>query len=132
MICEAELLWNAERNKLNTKNLISACWGSVALLVNPDSQVSSEFLDSWKNRITAEHGYGKQKHTQQEDPVVTDNGFLNIPWPKLVKDDSALSMDILLATATNPTLKGCPSTYPRIKEIARAWKRDSYGNEQYF
>lgn len=132
LIHEAELLWTAERNKSHSNDRLSANWGCVALLVNPDSQVPAELLEGWKNRVAKEPQYGRLSHTKQEGLTVTDNGFLNIPWPQLLQEVAPLSMDFLFAAATDPTLRGCPPTYPRIKEIVRAWKRDSKGNDQYF
>jgi hypothetical protein len=132
LVQEAELLWAAEQKKSPSNNLLSANWGCVALMVNSDSQVSLDLLDGWRERVTQESQYGKLCHTKQEGLVVTVDGFLNVPWPRLLQEDIPLPMDILLATATNPTLTGDPPTYPRIREIARAWRLDSEGNDRYF
>lgn len=132
LVKEAEFLWAAERKVPRSNNCLSADWGCVALMVNSDSQVSLDLLDGWRERVTQESQYGKLCHMKQEGPAVTADGFLNIPWPRLLQEAIPLPMDILLATATNPTLTGDPPTYPRIREIARAWRLDSEGNDQYF
>ena len=46
------------------------------------------------------------------------SGFLNVTWPR-TQDGSMLAMDLLLATATNPTIDD--GRYPSIEDIAEAW-----------
>jgi hypothetical protein len=132
LIREAEYLWTAEQHQKQPNACISACWGCVALLANPASQIPQDLLDWWKERIAQETNFGKLNHTKSEERCITSTGFLNIPWPRLYEDDSPLPMDILLATATNPTLSDDSASYPRIKEIARAWRQSTIRNEEYF
>ena len=131
LIREVEFLWAAERKKTNIDGTLSASWGCVALLANPDAKLPDQFLDDWTERVSQEKDYGQISHLKSEPEVVSKEGFLQIPWPKTV-ENKLLPLDLLIATATNPTLRGNPPTYPRIKEVAMAWKRDKLGNASYF
>ncbi len=62
------------------------------------------------------------KGADGEQPIVQDSGLLNIPWPKC-SDGSSLDADVVLSTATNPTL--VEGRYPSAEEIADAWTTDS-------
>ena len=44
----------------------------------------------------------------------------------------ALHLDLLLATATNPTLEGRSRSYPSAEIIAQHWNNDNQGHVQYF
>lgn len=130
VIDEAESLWAAEREEISSDQ-VSARWGCIAVLPNPNRNVPNEILTSWSKRVSQERTYGNLDHTRSEEPIVDDAGILQIPWPQTV-DDEPLDFDLLLATATNPTLVGNPPTYPRIKKIARAWINDKNDNDRYF
>jgi hypothetical protein len=65
-----------------------------------------------------------------EEDVVDQSGFLKIPWPES-EDGTDLSLDALLATATNPTI--CRGVYPSVQQIADAWDTpDGRNNVDYF
>lgn len=132
LILEAEYLWAAERHKNLSNGHLSAEWGCVALLANPTSQIPQNLLDGWTHRISQENHYGEFNRTKSEEPCVTPNGFMNIPWPRLLEDGTLLPMDILLVTATSPTFTDGSMSYPRIRDIARAWKKSTRINEDYF
>jgi hypothetical protein len=132
LIQEAEYLWAAERHKSQSDGHLSADWGCVALLINPASQISQDLLEGWPRRISQENHYEEFGHTKSEEPCITPNGFLNIPWPRLLEDDTLLPMDMLLAIATSPTLTDGSMSYPRIREITHAWRRSDQVNEDYF
>lgn len=132
LIKEAELLWAAERKKFQSNGKLSADWGCVSLLVNPNCQVPYDFLQGWKSRIQKEKLYGKIQHSNAERPIVTSDGLLYIPWPNTSENGLPVPIDLLLATATNPTFSGDPPAYPRARKVARAWKRDSNGHDKYF
>jgi hypothetical protein len=57
---------------------------------------------------------------------------MRIEWPRLVRDESPLPLDILLATATQPMLTGAPGVYPTAEIIANAWRNDRADNVRYF
>jgi len=131
LITEAEFLWAAERFCCKRDGKLSTAWGCVALLPNPNGKIPRKMLKNWKERVSKESKYGRLCHSKSETSIVNHAGILQIPWPNTVHGDS-LSFDLLLATATNPTLKGNPLVYPRIRQIARAWKQDTEENEKYF
>lgn len=122
LVDEAEWLWAAERNTDSRNGKISACWGSVAVKVNPNRNIPSIILNGWAARVSKESSYGKLKHANDETGAVTAMGLLNIPWPSTLSGDP-LDLDVILATATNPTIIG--GRYPSAKEIAERWKSPS-------
>ena len=131
LIAEAELLWAAERKAVGGEGTLSASWGSVALLTNPNSDIPGPMLEGWAARVASEIHYGRISHARSEHTVVSRDGHLGIPWPETIQKEP-LDLDFLLATATNPILSGKPPTYPRARDVALAWKRDRAGNVDYF
>jgi hypothetical protein len=133
LINEARQLWRAERPaNAALDNQLSASWGCVALLPNPESNIPKFLLDGWASYVLQDGNYGNFRHAENEEPVVNRRGLLNIPWPKLVNCTDALPLDLLLATATNPTFEGQPRSYPSAEAIAERWNRDSQGHVRYF
>ena len=122
---EAEQLWKAEapdgKNRKNGKNRISAGWGCVALLEHPKRSLSDAGRSRWKQRVSREEcDYGQLNSAVDEEPAVDQqSGLLKIPWPTPVEGPD-LPCDVLLATATNPTIVG--GRYPSPEQIADAWK----------
>ncbi len=53
-----------------------------------------------------------------EDVPVNESGFLSILWPATLSG-RPLKFDILIATATNPTI--IAGHYPAVQQIADAW-----------
>jgi hypothetical protein len=127
LVGEAEHLWEAENGQFNGK--LSANWGCISLLVNPKADVPDELLEEWDIRVKGELGYGKLKHAQDEKPIVDQQGLLKIPWPEPCAGGE-LALDLLLATATDPTLRN--KSYPTAEEIAQAWKEDTGEKVEYF
>ena len=122
VVDEAVRLWTAETSDgKNEQCRVSAesGWGCVALLPNPQRPLPADLRARWMERVSGESGYGKKLETaNNEDVVVDQSGFLKIPWPE-AEDGSGLDVDVLLATATAPTLdNGC---YPTVHRIADAW-----------
>ena len=118
IVDEAVHLWTAETtNGENPKSRISADWGCVALL---DHRLSNEVRRDWAGRVANEGcNYGQLNSAVDEEPAVDpQSGLLKIPWPTPV-DGSDLSCDVLLATATNPTI--VRGGYPSARQIAEAW-----------
>jgi len=54
-----------------------------------------------------------------EKVAVDINGFLVIRWPT-TEENVELGVDVILATATNPTI--VEGRYPSVEEIAAAWR----------
>jgi hypothetical protein len=118
LVDEAEKLWTAERNSDTSNGTISAGWGCVALLANPGRNIPEPFLRRWAKRAAKEPGYGRLSRANDEHEIVSANGTLRIPWPQRT-DNQPLTFDILLATATNPTIR--EGQYATPEEIANAW-----------
>jgi len=130
IIEEAEHLWAVERNSSTTNGRFWANWGSVGLFCNPSTIFPANFFKRIGEITTESQQYGKLKRTKSEKPVLTKEGFFNLPWPKTYKKNQHLPFDIILATATNPTIEN--GRYPTAKAIAEAWKKDKKGNDKYF
>ena len=120
LISEAECLWTAERPPKSKPNgRISADWGCVALVENPDRPLPDELREAWTKRVSCEPCYGQSINSAFKERIAVDQvGFLNIPWPNS-EDGSDLTINALLATATSPTIVG--GSYPSAQQIANAW-----------
>ncbi len=121
IIKEAECLWTAETpDGNNAKGCISAAWGRVALLENPDRPIPDEERERWTQRVALEPRYGQLMNSAIDEVAVVDqSGLLKIPWPRS-EDGTTPMVNVLLATATNPTLDG--HCYPPAQRIANAWR----------
>ena len=131
LVAEAECLWAAERNG-PSNHRISASWGRVALLCHPGRDAPRLILNAWAARVRQEPGYADVPQADGEGPLISKDGILQIEWPILVESDQAVPLDILLATATCPSLLGTPPQYPDARRIAEAWRNDTQGNISYF
>ena len=132
LVKEAECLWTAETTDGdNPHNLISATWGCVALLKNPDRSLSDDLLDCWTNHVSKENESDNRKKIISaycNEDVLSQNGFLKIPWPKTV-DGSDLNFDVLLATVTCP--KPDKGRYPSAQAVADAANKSDKGREYF-
>src|SRR5207245_108239 len=63
--------------------------------------------------------YGNLSRGLGEGELVSADGEIAIPWP-VRRDGRAIELDILLVTATNPSIAG--GQYPSPGAIAGAWK----------
>lgn len=127
LIDEAEALWQAERGEGSCLGGISASWGSVALISNPDLPIGSDILAGWSENVARQYQYGGLACGKYEKPAVSSNGFMNISWPHDVPSD----WSALLATATNPTID--EGNYPSVSKIAEAWcTKDGFPHREYF
>lgn len=119
LIAEAEWLWSAERKQVpclsnSPERIISAGWGCVALLCNPQTHIPAELVDGWARRVTREDS-SRNKH------LVDARGVLQIPWPNLLQG-TPIGLDLLLATSTNPKPR---NEYPDAARVANAWLQAS-------
>jgi hypothetical protein len=89
LIAEAEHLWKAEQPAAKVGR-IAADWGCVALLCNPARKIPEDILNEWAKRVTNEPGYEKVSQTKEEGCLVSKDGVLRIPWPRLVEGDAAV------------------------------------------
>ena len=134
LIREAECLWAVEaKTKPGDLKSLSADWGCVALLVNPNLTKSVQLctlLDDWTKQVSRERCYGQLNSAVDEEVVVDESRHMKIPWLES-EDRSDLGVDILLATATNPTIVG--GHYPSAQQVAGAWdSRDGRNYVDYF
>jgi hypothetical protein len=132
LVAEAEELWAAEDNKEQPEGLVGKNWGCVTLLVNPARDIPAEILDGWAERVSRQPHYGNIEQAPGEGVLVGERGILQIAWPTPVRDNSPLPLDLLLATATRPTLTGDPPFYPTPEMIADAWRNGTQDNVRYF
>ena len=126
LVEEAEELWVAEQSPRTDSPrpapiCISNDWGAVGLLLNPNRTGLDEIRAGWFRRVEEEsQNYKYFKHGDNEKRAVDQKGMLLIPWPQKESGDP-LDVDLLLATATEPSLtKGA---YATPQEIADAWNR---------
>ena len=119
LIEEAQWLWAAERNKAMPGDSISADWGCIALLENPERRMPQDLRDEWSKRISREPCYGRMFNTPiGEEAPARLSGRLTIPWPATLSG-VPLDFDVLVGTATNPTI--VRGHYADAREVADAW-----------
>ncbi len=128
---EAAELWHAERSNSNIGSFeISQRWGALGILLNPQFNIPEDIRQGWQELYRGQEVKVELVQTKTERPIIDDNGFLNIRWPKFVSNDLPDDVDFILATATQPTLKN--ERYPTIYTIAQAWLDDNQGFVEYF
>lgn len=131
LIAEAEQLWKAEQPNAEAGR-IAASWGCVALLCNPERKIPEDITKAWATRVSREPDYGNVPQTEDEGCLVSKAGLLQIPWPCLAEGGTAVTLDLLLATANDPTLTGTPPSYPKVETIADAWNAAASEHAEYF
>ena len=130
LVEEAEILWAAESKLGAATGRISAGWGCVGLAVTPAHPIPDDLRRGWDTRVSRERCYGDLDRAEDEKAIVEGSGVLNIPWPKCT-DGSHLEVNVLLATATDPTLVN--GRYPSAQKIAAAWNTNTGSKHvQYF
>lgn len=141
LVDEAERLWAAERpanTALSPNERLSANWGCVALLLHPrlltgpDQKFLRILLDGWAGRVSQEANYNGDEYAAVDGSAIDKNGVLRIGWPDLIDGSGTTPFDLLLATATKPSLDVKTRDYPAATTIAEAWKRDKQGHVCYF
>jgi hypothetical protein len=131
LITEALHLWEAEELSRNTGR-IAQNWGCVALLCNPDRRISDDLLNAWAERVECEQDYGNVSQAVDEGRLIGNDGILQIEWPRRVTDGTAVDLDLLLATANDPTLTGIPLSYPNVETIVNKWNTAAPKHAEYF
>jgi len=140
---EAEWLWAAEekkvtcrkdeeRRQVETNHAISATWGYVALLVNPESArdpkkglAVEDLRKQWAVHFSQQPNGKKPKSLKS--CLVDKHGLLKVGWPQIIDSEEPLGLDLLLATSNDPEPKA-----PTITAIVSAWKRDGGEHVDYF
>ena len=139
LIEEAEELWKAESNGQDGR--LSDSWGCVTLIVSDrflehaDRSQRQQLLNDWAARVSSPRessygnlGFSERDREAAQGQVIAD-GRLRIPWPSLSSGEP-LSLDLLLATATNPGVGANGALYPTAQQVADAWNRN--GHVYYF
>ena len=119
LLSEAEELWKAENRHAESGSIAARTgWGCVGFLFR-DQAASAPWLREWADVF----------HNKVASPIppVDKEGLLSIPWPAAAVDDSAIDLDVVLATATR-------ADEPRAgaDSIADAWIGQDQGHERYF
>lgn len=116
----AKWLWAAE-SKTHGNGGVSAVWGCVGLLPNPNSKrLLSGQIRRWRDFVgECRNRRSNYRKLAAANAGIDEEGLLKIRWPSL-DAGSSLPFDALLATATKPTRKASGSLSPRA--IADAWK----------
>jgi len=121
LVNEAQALWAAEQSKPSRPGPISASWGAVGLLLNPNLTTADDIKAGWARRVEAERQhYEEFAHAHREQSALGPDGILSIPWP-ISESGTPLNADLLLATATKPSLNN--GSYATAQTIAETWKR---------
>lgn len=85
-------------------------------------KIPETLLTEWEKHVSGESGYGRLNREEGAGFIVDDEkGLLNIPWPEIIDGGGSVPLDLLLATATNPTLE-----YPSAAMIAAAWNQSAH------
>jgi hypothetical protein len=123
LVEEAEALWRAEAADPSLEaGTVSAPWGCVAALANPNSQEAPDVLAEWAECVTGSPGYGRLPRAADEAPFVdARTGTARMSWPAPVDGDGDLKLDVLLMTATAPHI--VDGRYPEAQVVADAWMR---------
>ena len=131
LVAEAAALWKAEQPSAGADR-IGSNWGCIALLCNPDRRIPEEIVKAWGERVGREPGYGQVSQAHEEGRLVAAGGILQIPWPRVVSGSEPVQLDLLLATANDPTIAGDPGIYPTVEMVANAWNRAGGRYAEYF
>lgn len=132
LIEEASQLWAAERDCSRVGG-ISADWGRVCVLPDPDARGVEGLLHAWQEKV---QGVGSAYRAVpaadgEEQVLEAATGLARFRWPLDVDTAEPLAgFDLLLMTATEPTL--VRGTYSPASEIARSWREDKKDNVSYF
>jgi hypothetical protein len=125
LVEEAKHLWRAEQSTDDAPDHpFGSSWGHVVLLENPNGQrIPEDWKERWRlEASTLQQEFGPLRHAADEEPIVGNDGTLNAAWMTAAKQSEALdSIDVLLATATNPEIVA--GAYPSPETITSAWNR---------
>ncbi len=118
LIREAVALWNAESLRDNDGK-VGSSWGCVGVAFrNP--KLAAHLAQEWAAYFAESAG--------TPVPPVDRRGILDIPWPKKTDGSPLSEVQVLLATATQPT-----DSPPTPNQVADAWIYQGNGQyERYF
>ena len=130
LIEEAVQLWRIESSKDGASpGALSAKWGSIALLLNPDWPRPPGLLTAWAGAVSCSPGYGGLPTAEGESRIVDASGLAQCPWPRVVESGRPAPLDALLVAATAADITN--GRYPTSASVAEAW-RDKPEEAKYF
>ena len=121
LIDMATALWDAEQAKDVSTGTIGSSWGVVGALFKDECKLANEWTGYFQSQIK------KKRINLSSMPYVKGDGFLDVPWPKYVRNRKPIDMDIIFATVTEPE-----KILPVPQQIAEAWINQNDGYEEYF
>ena len=101
-------------------------WGAVGILENPAKSLEEEIRNPWRRhfkRATRDCELF-ETHARSERAVISEDSFLRMRWPTRVDSNSAVNLDLLMATSTAPTLAG--GRYSTAREIGQKFAEQDY------
>ena len=113
-----EELIKAEKNNSKTPTRYNHGFFAIALLVNPNTEniEVKQVQENWSSYFG--NGFNNEQYkVGSEEPVITENGFLNIPW---INDFD--EYDFIICTVIKPE----QDEYPNTKKISDAIKNNQY------
>ncbi len=122
LIEKSSALWDAEQATKRTTGTIGSSWGVVGALFKNEHQLSNEWVNYFQSQVNKEKGIEFSSRS-----CINENGFLCIPWLKVVNEISSLDTDIIFATVIKPE-----NTLPDPSLVANAWVSQNDGYEEYF
>jgi hypothetical protein len=131
LYAESEALWKAEQLNAPAGRIASA-WGCVTLLCNPQRNIPEDIVKAWGDRVRREPEYGRVSQMAAEGRLISSDGMLQIAWPRIAGTQTPVQLDLLLATANDPTLDGALLAYPTVQAIANAWNTANGKHAEYF
>jgi hypothetical protein len=130
---EAQWLWAAEskqtwlstarNNDTPPDDAVSANgphpWGCVGIIRLDGGAVPPDVIPRWTQFVSGRPLYAALLHAPEDgEPALGPDGVFRFRYTR----SPQLPFDLLLATATQPTLIG--NRYPNAQEIAQAWNED--------
>ncbi len=121
---QGKLLIDAEHHKNTNLEKFYWPWGCLGIAINPkiNEEKSKELREEWERKFSNKFD-PNQYRVEQENPIVSKMGVLDIGWQKELND-----FDFVIGIATKPKLE----FYPTPREIAIKMivnKYDKYFNE---
>jgi hypothetical protein len=129
LLLEAQWLWAAEQDELKPSGVVSASWGCVGLIPLEGGAVPPDWIEKWRDFVLGKRGYGTLSHSPEDvRPAVDGGGLFSLRYKK----SDALPLDLLLATATKPSLIGEAARYATPQEVAFEWNKHKVESKYYW
>lgn len=79
---------------------------------NPERDIPRDISEGWARRVALAKRYGNILQTDEEVELVRKQGLLRIEWPRLVRDDSPLPLDIPFRNGKSANALGSAASLP--------------------